>query len=660
MINPTPYVKIDGGIVQGGLIPKDWAGIVVADLEISWGRELLTEHESPGQAKIKILLKARYVEWTRQPQGRRIEIGYTAPGVSVPLFHGKIEDGEIEYYDTRDGEILYLGTFNVISVLAELDRRKLPLGANRGEETWAARRAYLVGQAVATGLVSGVEPLESETILVHPSEYGDEGTAASLRTLLATIGEVLTYEPESRQIVSDGYRKHFDSSPLARLRTLPSGKVGITAQAELYGMIRASDCHMSTLQLTQKQSLRLVKVDGQLRTYEDSKWTSADHWKIDEVQALTPRREAIIQSVSTIAQSKRIGTSWDETSLDRALYHNQWFYGMETGFIHPPVTRRFKKGFADAGWARSALGTHMRQSGTWISGSVYSQLNDVTSLPRIIGGLIRFEDGVWETTHNFGSIPTRASDSLVLSEINPSSGLGTLQATNLATNPSFERRRTDGKVYQPGAIAGTGIITTGGNASADYSTDWSTSGDGCLKVSTGTTSSTAAYPYTVSGAMANMGLQPGKTYTVSATIHVPAIQTGTLDSNARRIPIGSVIAGVTNYSFSRGSQAPNTPGTYRVVNTFTVPEDAENMFVRLMNGSTNTHVYWDDYMLENGKTSGEYFDGDSTASGETEYRWTGTPHASTSQRRRNTTAFAYADYDDSVTLADLALTEQGL
>lgn len=206
--------------------------------------------------------------------------------------------------------------------------------------------------------------------------------------------------------------------------------------------------------------------------------------------------------------------------------------------------------------------------------------------------------------------------------------------TNMASNPSFETYNTSTlQVAQPKASGATtaSLITTGGGATALYSTEWSAEGSGgSLKVSGGTANSSAAYPYAFSGAAASMGVEPGKTYTVSATIRVPAVQTGTLDTRARTIAVGSVIGGVANYSFAFAVAAPNAIGTYRLKVTFTTPLVYENIFVRLMNGSMNTHVYWDQLVLEEGATDGSYFDGSTTADDTYTYSWTGAPHVSTS------------------------------
>ena len=240
MITPTPYVKLSGGNVQGGLSnPEDWAGVVVADLEVSWGREHVTDHEPPGHAKVKLLLKSRYAEWVQNPQGRNLEVGYTAPGSSVPLFRGRVEYGEIEYYDTRDGVHWYLGTFTAVSILANLERHRIT-GGNRAMETVADRRGFLRAQAMATGHVTDVGGVAGADLQAVPHNYDTEGIYGAIKGVYDTLGEAAVFDPETRELHADGFLTHFGPDPLLRLRTLPSGTVSVGAQDQIYGTIPAN------------------------------------------------------------------------------------------------------------------------------------------------------------------------------------------------------------------------------------------------------------------------------------------------------------------------------------------------------------------------------------------------------------------------------------
>ena len=201
---------------------------------------------------------------------------------------------------------------------------------------------------------------------------------------------------------------------------------------------------------------------------------------------------------------------------------------------------------------------------------------------------------------------------------------------NLATNPGFERfREADFAPYQPGTDTGL-VMASGGSAVLTSSTEWTASGSRSLKIAPGGTES-AAYPWgTAGGALNRMGLTLGRTYTLAATLRLPAVQAGTLSALARQIAVGVVVGGVTDWSYTVSAKAANTVGTTRLVATFTAPENAESVFVRLMNGSSNTPVYWDELMLEEGATSGAYFSGAWADTAQYSYRWDGAAHASTS------------------------------
>lgn len=126
-------------------------------------------------------------------------------------------------------------------------------------------------------------------------------------------------------------------------------------------------------------------------------------------------------------------------------------------------------------------------------------------------------------------------------------------------------------------------------------------------------------------------LQPGKTYTVLATITVPAAQTGTVSAAARRINTpDSVLSGVQNVS----AQAPNVPGTYPLRYTWTVSAGATWAVVRLYNGASagNGDVVWDDVTIVEGVYNGPHIAGDVPYNDpDLIVVWAGTANASNSQ-----------------------------
>lgn len=171
-------------------------------------------------------------------------------------------------------------------------------------------------------------------------------------------------------------------------------------------------------------------------------------------------------------------------------------------------------------------------------------------------------------------------------------------------------------------------VNSGGGASSYRSATWSEVGETSLVVDpvSSTSSATSAYPALQSaGATERMGMMPGGTYTIGATIHLEGEQTGTLDPNARRINVAVVRNGTTTWSHAVSNQAPNGPGTTRAVVQFEVPQDAENVFVRLMNGSRTQPVWFDALTIESGETDGSYFDGDTPGC-----YWEGAAHVSRS------------------------------
>jgi hypothetical protein len=197
--------------------------------------------------------------------------------------------------------------------------------------------------------------------------------------------------------------------------------------------------------------------------------------------------------------------------------------------------------------------------------------------------------------------------------------IDTRDRTNLFVNPSFESGLKQGDL----------LTGNGGGARNEVVTDWADTGTQSLKITpNGSSNAASFYPVSngsgaAAAAAAAYGLVPGSTWTLAATIRITAVQTGTLDSAARKITVGTVDgAGATNYVYATSSQAPNAAGVTRLSVTFTVPATATGgVFFRLMNGSPTTPVYWDSMTLESGSTDGSWFT--PGASVNTPRRWDG-------------------------------------
>ena len=143
------------------------------------------------------------------------------------------------------------------------------------------------------------------------------------------------------------------------------------------------------------------------------------------------------------------------------------------------------------------------------------------------------------------------------------------------------------------------------------STQWSSSPTKSLRSIplSSTTNDTFATLGGDAGAM-RLGMQAGKTYTLSATLRLVSPQTGTLSTSARRLrPMVRQADG--GYVSFLSDQAPNVPGVHRLSRTFTIPVGSTEAFIRLQNGATagGGEVWWDDVVLIEGVYTGSYFDG---------------------------------------------------
>lgn len=166
---------------------------------------------------------------------------------------------------------------------------------------------------------------------------------------------------------------------------------------------------------------------------------------------------------------------------------------------------------------------------------------------------------------------------------------------------------------------GTGIagsFATGNGSALVQSSDWSAGGPkSCRIVPNGTTASTDTF------ATASPGQLPVGTYTILATCRVATVQTGTLDSRARRIQT------YHSNTATAGSQAPNAVGVYPLRLTFKITDGAAYQSFRLYNGASvgNGDIWWDNIMIVEGEYTGDYVDGTKPLS-----KWDGTANSSTS------------------------------
>lgn len=195
--------------------------------------------------------------------------------------------------------------------------------------------------------------------------------------------------------------------------------------------------------------------------------------------------------------------------------------------------------------------------------------------------------------------------------------------TNLVTNPAPASTAT----YTPNAGAATVSLVSG----------WLR----VQAISTTSTDSFAAVGGDAGGGL-RLGMQAGKTYTISAE-RGSTNKRGDLYNTTRheRIVVLHRI-GAAAYTI-----ATSALGSGRQSVTFTLPAGTTEAFIRLYNGSAdpyNTGPYYTDWrnvMLEEAGTAGGYFSG-STADATVDYTaydraWTGTANASTSTETATTT-----------------------
>lgn len=197
--------------------------------------------------------------------------------------------------------------------------------------------------------------------------------------------------------------------------------------------------------------------------------------------------------------------------------------------------------------------------------------------------------------------------------------------TNLCANPSFAVNTTG---WNFSSATGTRVATGVG-----------TSRPGSLSLTGSGGASNDSFAYIgISAGTTNMfpGTSANKTYTISAKCSITSAFTGSsISANARKIVTYTYAASLGGLRTLASSATPNTPGTYSLSITASLPSDTTGFAFRLYNGSNSASdiIYWDDVIVEEASTSMPYFDGSSTdSSGNLSYRWAGASDASTSQQ----------------------------
>lgn len=186
---------------------------------------------------------------------------------------------------------------------------------------------------------------------------------------------------------------------------------------------------------------------------------------------------------------------------------------------------------------------------------------------------------------------------------------------NLATNPSLEAG-----LAQVGMTQGSST-----NGRVSLSSEWALTGSQSVRIDPAEGSNGDSTWYVVGGTDAaaaiadQYAMRPGEVFTVGATIHLDAPQTGELYYHARAIRVNAHGSDGSHYwGAVMSDAAPNEAGDHRVVVTFTVPPEADGgVTINLCNGSATGPVWWDGLTIEKGVTPGTYFDGETPVATDT-------------------------------------------
>lgn len=187
--------------------------------------------------------------------------------------------------------------------------------------------------------------------------------------------------------------------------------------------------------------------------------------------------------------------------------------------------------------------------------------------------------------------------------------------TNLVVNPSLE--------------GGTTGYNASGQVSLAIDNSWSSSGSSSLRVTPSSATNPDSY-VSVGGDLGGfrMGMQPGKTYTVSAKIRLNAPISGVAAGNGARQVTAWYTSAPGVHNLTKGNQVSNVAGEARSTVTFSIPNDAIGAWIRLYHGglSGSGNIWFDEVMITEGPASYSYSDPTTNSS----WVWNGTANNSTS------------------------------
>lgn len=182
----------------------------------------------------------------------------------------------------------------------------------------------------------------------------------------------------------------------------------------------------------------------------------------------------------------------------------------------------------------------------------------------------------------------------------------------------------------PGAENGLISPVQGGNATITAASDWAADGSNSFKITPLNATSGDSY-FNIGGDQGGFrgGLQAGKTYTISGTIHLSAPLTGTLGNNGPLAITAWYTNAAGNIVKKNSTAAANVAGTTRLSVTFTIASDALGAWLRFYSGApTGGGIVWyDDIMITEGSTLYNYADPDTAPSS---WVWDSTVRNSTS------------------------------
>ncbi|WP_218711556.1 hypothetical protein [Arthrobacter sp. BF1] len=418
MINPIPYIKINGTTIPAGLnADGDFTSVVASGFTLQWGRSDYLDQPQAGSLSVTLYDKSGTWATSQDLIGLSVEAGMTYSGKTRIIFRGRIMDAELSYVQTNEQPIFALA-LNCSDKIGELGQTYIA-DTPFGRESYSDRRDRLMSlgaNKIIAGIGGGLNPWLSEM------DSGDSSILSHIERLFESVGDRMSYDPTTNRLEAMGRLEM--SGKVLRLALNDTGMYGVELNLDEGSSPRSN---LPAYGLTAQGGLRRSISSGITEVRIGYKTHGNDY--IGEAEAVYVKSTGLNETtlgrrvlkvdsgigVSRFANGNMINFG-DVTYL--ADQYVEMAQSEARQWIHPPVTwdSRLNGGFRTEAELFALLRCFEVRAPVYFQNSIYNSINTQTPVYRIIGGTVEFvggPEGGWISTVNLGPIKVNTTDAPV-------------------------------------------------------------------------------------------------------------------------------------------------------------------------------------------------------------------------------------------------------